>query len=152
MATNDSLAQKVEQFKQDVDIVHLVTHGDETTTVQTENGPISSLAKLIHDAGLTLDDFKFSLVTSTPLVIQDGMFRLQSPAFGNVVWNMAMVFLDLVEEDFFPDGTLKCDREYDIEEHIGITVSADTMTVNIAGDVDYLNGKHAQVTYLTCLK
>lgn len=152
MSTSDSLAQKVDEFKHDVDIVHLITHGDETTVVQTENGPISSLAKLIHDAGLTLSDFKFSLVTSVPLVIQDGMFTLKTPAVGGVVWNMALVFLDLEESDFLPDGTLKYSREYEIEEHIGITVSTDTMTVNIAGDVDYLNGKHAQVTYLTCLK
>lgn len=152
MSNTNSLAEKVEQFKHDVDIVHLVTHGDKTTTVQTENGPISSLAKLIHDAGLTLDDFKFSLITSPPLVIQDGMFTLPTPAVGGVVWNMAMVFLDLEEADFYPDGTLKCTREYDIEEHIGVTISADTMTANIAGDVGYLNGKHAQVTYLTCLK
>lgn len=44
-----SLINKVEQFNDDVDIAHQIVHGDSTTTVTTEGGPVRSLAKLIAD-------------------------------------------------------------------------------------------------------
>lgn len=44
-----SLINKVEQFNDDVDIAHQIVHGDATTTVPTEGGPVRSLAKLIAD-------------------------------------------------------------------------------------------------------
>lgn len=44
-----SLINKVEQFNDDVDIAHQIVHGDSTTIVTTEGGPVRSLAKLIAD-------------------------------------------------------------------------------------------------------
>lgn len=44
-----SLINKVDQFNDDVDIAHQIVHGDSTTTVTTEGGPVRSLAKLIAD-------------------------------------------------------------------------------------------------------
>lgn len=44
-----SLINKVDQFNDDVDIAHQIVHGDSTTIVTTEGGPVRSLAKLIAD-------------------------------------------------------------------------------------------------------
>lgn len=144
------LSQKVDQFKHDVTIVHQVTHGDKDTVVQTEGGPIRSLAKLIYDAGLSIDNFKVSLVTSHPKKIKDGMFTLDTPAIGGVVWNMALVFTNITDSDLNPDGSLKYDRDYEIEEHVGVVVSDDTVTVAIPGDSSLIENKFAQVSYVTC--
>lgn len=44
-----SLANKVDQFYVDADVVHQIAHGDENTTVDTLGGPVPSLAKLTKD-------------------------------------------------------------------------------------------------------
>ncbi len=44
-----SLADKNQQFATDTDIVHQITHGDADTVVQTEKGPVRSLAKVAAD-------------------------------------------------------------------------------------------------------
>ena len=45
---------KIDQFVEDSDKVHLVVHGDDTTVVDTENGPIPSLAKVIVCTAITV--------------------------------------------------------------------------------------------------
>lgn len=40
---------KLTQFETDADLAHLVVHGDAATVVQTEGGPVRSLAKLVQD-------------------------------------------------------------------------------------------------------
>jgi hypothetical protein len=44
-----TLANKVAQFNADADKVNRITHGDDSTVVQTASGPVRSLAKLIKD-------------------------------------------------------------------------------------------------------
>lgn len=44
-----TLANKVAQFNADADKVNQITHGDDSTVVQTASGPVRSLAKLIKD-------------------------------------------------------------------------------------------------------
>lgn len=44
-----SLINKVDQFNNDADIAHQIVHGDATTTVATEGGPVRSFSKLIAD-------------------------------------------------------------------------------------------------------
>lgn len=50
-----SLANKVQQFIVDSDVAHDIVHGDEQTVVQTEGGPVRSLAKLISDSEEKVD-------------------------------------------------------------------------------------------------
>lgn len=146
---SDPLTLKVEQFKHDVDIVHLITHGDDALIVQTEGGPIRSLAKLIKDAGLELQTYNFSLYTSKPLLITGGRFTTEHKVKGSLFMNMAMVFLDLTPDDFTSSGQLKYDRDYLVEEHIGVSMANNSYTAIIPGDVSELNGKYAQVSYLS---
>lgn len=44
-----TLANKVAQFNADADKVNQITHGNDSTVVQTDSGPVRSLAKLIKD-------------------------------------------------------------------------------------------------------
>jgi hypothetical protein len=44
-----TLANKVQQFNDDADIAHEIIHGDASTTVETENGPVRSFAKVLAD-------------------------------------------------------------------------------------------------------
>jgi hypothetical protein len=44
-----SLYNSVEQFEADVTLAHQIIHGDETTTVETEGGPVDSFAKVLAD-------------------------------------------------------------------------------------------------------
>ena len=41
-----SLTNKVEQFNNDSDLVHVFAHGDKNTVIQTEGGPVPSLTRL----------------------------------------------------------------------------------------------------------
>lgn len=52
MSLNDTIAT----FVEDTTIAHEIVHGDATTTVETENGPVRSLAKLIADNQAVIDE------------------------------------------------------------------------------------------------
>ncbi len=49
-----TLANKVDQFNSDADIAHEIIHGDASTTVETEGGPVRSLAKLVADTEIDI--------------------------------------------------------------------------------------------------
>lgn len=49
------LDDSINQFTADANIVHEITHGDSTTTVETESGPVRSVAKLIADNQALID-------------------------------------------------------------------------------------------------
>jgi hypothetical protein len=51
MSTDDTIAQ----FVADTATAHDIVHGDATTTIETDNGPVRSLAKLIADNQATID-------------------------------------------------------------------------------------------------
>jgi hypothetical protein len=44
-----SLYNNVEQFALDVALAHLIVHGDENATVETEGGPVDSFAKVLAE-------------------------------------------------------------------------------------------------------
>lgn len=44
-----NVIDKVNQFSNDVDLMHQWAHGDKNTSVQTENGPLRSPAKLLDE-------------------------------------------------------------------------------------------------------
>lgn len=44
-----TLQNSIDQFATDAGIAHQIVHGDSTTTVETENGPVRSMAKLASD-------------------------------------------------------------------------------------------------------
>ncbi|MFL9895912.1 right-handed parallel beta-helix repeat-containing protein [Paraburkholderia sp. RL17-381-BIF-C] len=45
-----STIQKIDRLSTDADLLHTITHGDKTTTVQTEGGAVPTIAKAIGDA------------------------------------------------------------------------------------------------------
>jgi WD40 repeat protein len=49
-----SLANKVEQFNSDVDLISLVVHGGPDTVVQTQGGPVKSIANVVAGASAVL--------------------------------------------------------------------------------------------------
>ena len=52
---SSNLNSRVLQFEKDVGIAHDIIHGDAQTTVQTDGGPVRSIAKLIADADARID-------------------------------------------------------------------------------------------------
>ena len=64
---------------------------------------------------------------------------------GAVVWDMALVYVDLTPADFDADGALLMDRSYVVEDHLVRTVD-DTVIFTNPPPPD---GAHAVVSYLT---
>ena len=87
------------------------------------------------------------LVTINPTPIAQGVVALPSPPAGDVVWNMAQVFLDLTGADFTASGGLKGDRPYLAEEHTNVVAQGQTAVFQ-DGDAS-LDGKYAVLTYLS---
>lgn len=54
--SNTDLYQKVTQFRADVDIAHRIVHGGPTEVIDTEGGSVRTLAKLISDNQLVIDE------------------------------------------------------------------------------------------------
>lgn len=84
------------------------------------------------------------MVTTVPLPIFAGAAQLPSAPVGDVVWNMALVYLDLRPGDFDASGALRADRNYLVEEHIVRTAGSSVIFTH-APPAD---GCHAVVTYL----
>jgi hypothetical protein len=84
------------------------------------------------------------MVTTKPLEIDRGKIQLPSSPLGNVVWNTALVYVDLKESDLDGFGELIGNRDYPVEEH---TVKTFGSTVVFTTPVK--NGLHAVVSYLT---
>lgn len=85
------------------------------------------------------------LVTTAPLPVFAGAVQLPSVPVGEVVWNMAVVYLDLTPADLDASGALRADRNYLIEEHIVRTTDSSVIFTH-APPAD---GCHAVVTYLS---
>jgi len=51
-----SLYNSVEQFEADVTLAHLIVHGDENATAETEGGPVDSFAKLMAELRAAVGD------------------------------------------------------------------------------------------------
>tara|TARA_Y100001001_G_scaffold160000_2_gene181870 strand:- start:2786 stop:3307 length:522 start_codon:yes stop_codon:yes gene_type:complete len=51
-----SLYNNVEQFALDVALAHLIIHGDENATAETEGGPVDSFAKLMAELRAAVGD------------------------------------------------------------------------------------------------
>ena len=81
--------------------------------------------------------------TTRPLLVSDGRFVLPSMPLGDVVWNKALVYLDLTEDDLDDTGSLRGDRDYAVEEHVVRTEGRVVHFVSAAPD-----RLHAVVRYL----
>lgn len=86
------------------------------------------------------------LVTPPPALIANNRIALPTPPIGGVIHNMAIVYMDVTPADFLPDGSLR-NRSYVIEEHINIIVDSTSATLRDAAGT--LDGKYAQVSYIT---
>ena len=85
------------------------------------------------------------LITTKPLVITDGKAILPSePSGGVVVWNIALVYMDLTNDDFDLFGSLLNNRAYLIEEHL-VTVICDVLYFSHPPPI---NGLHCVVSYI----
>lgn len=84
------------------------------------------------------------LVTTPPLLIQDGRIELPSAPLGDLFMDMALVFVDMTPADLLPDGQV-VNRPYQIEEYIGLVVQGRTAVLQ-EGTV--LDGRYAKVSYL----
>jgi hypothetical protein len=83
------------------------------------------------------------IVTTNPIQIIGNVANIGYPINGGIVYNTAMVFLDLTPLDFDIYGKLLNNRNYLIEEHYGIKVEGS----NILFGVD-LNGKYVVVSHV----
>lgn len=89
-----------------------------------------------------------SLFTTNPIKIMNNRCILPSTPLGNIVWNMALIYEDLTQEDFSSDGSLKGDRDYTAAEVTGFTLSGKAIGF-AATDRSFLNNKHAVFSYLS---
>lgn len=107
--------------------------------------PSSTVLVLQHDAPRIIEVGAppLRMHTTRPLQVLDGRFLLPSMPLGDVVWNKALVYLDLTEDDFDDTGTLRGDRDYAVEEHVVRTEGRVVHFVSTAPD-----GLHAVVSYL----
>lgn len=113
--------------------------GDELVPV-VQNGITSraTLDELNKAAGIEVE-----LATTNPTKVMAGRITLPStPIGGVVVWNIAIVYLDLTNADFDINGALKETRNYLVEDHL-VKVAGDQVILNGAPD-----GAHAVVSYL----
>jgi hypothetical protein len=150
------MAKKVSQLPELIDPV-----GDEYLYVAGPNKSnkfkLSGKADVNHrhkiDEVEGLTDFVNSvptLVTSNPLLITNGVFVLPSTAIGDIVWNTALVFLDInPSTDLNPNGSLLMTKDYCVEEHMGLSIDTDKQTVRLLGSGGLLNNLYACVSYLT---
>ncbi len=81
--------------------------------------------------------------TTRPLRVSNGQLTLPSMPLGDVVWNQALVYLDLTPSDLDGTGALRGDRNYLVEEHVVRTEGRVVHFVSTAPD-----GLHAVVSYL----
>lgn len=85
------------------------------------------------------------LVTTKPLLIQSSQITLPSAPLGAVIWNMALVYLDLTPDDFDAAGVLLTDRDYLVEDHLVQTAGASVLFTHPAP----ADGLYAVVSYIT---
>jgi hypothetical protein len=152
-AVKESLQQTIDRFIVDADLAHDFVKGDKNTLVAGEDGPYPSAAMLVALIEARFNDLfdtlsrKIHLVTTQPLVITEGKIHLLSKPVGDIVHNEARVYVDLTEDDFNVDGSLKGNRPYVIEEHVNLIVSDNVVT--FAGADASIEGCHAVVSYLS---
>lgn len=83
------------------------------------------------------------MYTTRPLRVSNGQLTLPSMPLGDVVWNQALVYLDLTPGDLDGTGALRGDRNYLVEEH---AVRTEGRVVHFVSTVP--DGLHAVVSYL----
>ena len=85
----------------------------------------------------------FSLTTTNPMLITNGLAEIGHYVNNGVVMNSAIVFLDLSENDFDNSGKLLYNRDYLVEDHFGVTVIGSKLQLPL-----HLDGKYAVVSYV----
>lgn len=84
------------------------------------------------------------LITTPPLLITAGSCTLPCTPLGTVVWNMALVYLDLTPDDFDATGALRADRDYLVEDRF-VRTEGDTIIFPNPVTAD---GLYAVVSYI----
>lgn len=122
------LAQQAEEstLLEQIEVIEIIE-------VAHQGPPGSSLGRPIH------------LITTSPLPIAAGRCMLPSAPLGAVIWNMALVYLDLTPDDFDAAGVLLTDRDYLVEDHLVQTAGASVLFTHPAP----ADGLYAVVSYIT---
>lgn len=112
------------------------------TNIKTVNGHslLGSGDVLVPGGGTTP---AVQMVTTDPLPVVSGGISLPLAPIGNVVWNTALVYVDLTPDDLDPAGALRGTRDYQVQEHVVRTVGNQVVFVSQPPD-----DSHAVVSYL----
>lgn len=121
-----------ETLTEEVEVVEIVT--------EAEQGPPGPPGPPGDSSTLALH-----LVTTNPLRITAGQMELTTVPLGGVVWNMALVYVDLTPADFDADGALLTNRSYVVEDHLVRTIGSTVFFT----DPPPHDGAHGVVSYLT---
>lgn len=87
------------------------------------------------------------LITTDPLPIVAGRCTLPYAPLGSVVWDMALVYLDLTPDDFDATGALRADRDYLVDDYLVQTTADGILFTQPAPD----DGLHAVVSYVAAV-
>lgn len=139
MSLNDTIAT----FVADTAIAHEIVHGDSSTTVETDNGPVRSLAKLVSD-NQALIDAALGLPTRLLEWAYASAFRLASAQYdsnnalttASIVWpdDSTGTFTTDVASTTFP-GAIDAWHATYVQGGVTKTVTQPTVTRNSAGVV-----------------
>jgi hypothetical protein len=121
-----SLYDKVAQFDADADVAHNIIHGDATTTVTTEGGPVRSLAKLIADSAGYIADiagFKFEAETYTQLRAYTGVLRTANILAEGIAGTFVRSTTDTTSADNGGTVIVDASNRRWIRVHDGVTIN-----------------------------
>lgn len=122
-----------------IEVIHsqggLHLSGESRTVLVLQSDPPRTI-----DVGIT----PIRMTTTKPLLVVSGQAQLPSTPLGDVVWNKALVYVDVAAGDFDADGNLLGDRDYLVMEHL---VKTSGNSILFLGTVD--DGSWAVVSYLT---
>lgn len=86
------------------------------------------------------------LVTTKPLPVFSNKVLLPHTPIGDIIWNTALVYIDLVESDLDANGALLRTRDYQVQEHL-VTIVDNELSLSSAVP----DGTFIVVSYLTAL-
>lgn len=84
------------------------------------------------------------LITTPPITHYRRQLHVACTPLGTVVWNMALVYLDLTPDDFDATGALRADRDYLVEDRF-VRTEGDTI---IFPNPVIADGLYAVVSYI----
>ena len=119
-------------------------HSKQATLVSGENIKTINGNSILGNGNINITSTSVQLITTDPLPVIDGKITLPTAPLGVVVFNTAIVYIDLTPDDLDNTGKLLCLRDYVVEEHIVRTVNSEVIFMSAISD-----GSYVVVSYLT---